>query len=85
MKESMDVVVADRKMDAEKERKQNQLWLLNCLCLETDVVDVEKTDTKEDGEVVEDRGGNVAWLIQNIPSLVRSHPTRKAWGRGAGI
>jgi hypothetical protein len=73
-------------MAAENERKQSLLLLLKCLCLETDVVDVEKTDRKKDGEVVEDRGGNVAWLIQNIPSLSRSHPTRKgAWRRGAGI
>jgi hypothetical protein len=43
----MDVVVADRKMDAEKERKKNQLLLLNCLCLETEVVDVEKQTRKK--------------------------------------
>jgi hypothetical protein len=45
MNERIDVLVTDRQIDAENERKQNQM-LLNCLCLETDVVDVEKQTGK---------------------------------------
>jgi hypothetical protein len=75
MKESMDVVVADRKIDAEGAEAKSVV-VVELFMSGDRRRRCRKTDTKEDGEVVEDRGGNVAWLIQNIPSLVRSHPTR---------